>query len=312
MPGLTGPVTVSFSAQGLASISAGEHPRPVPRAGLRAREVPADGARRGAAPRRGPPRAAGRPERPGQRRVRAAPWPAAHRAERVGAHHRRRPRRAARLRPGRQRRHRRRSAPPATGRRSSPSPASTRPVDPGRQPGRPGGAHPGTRLHDGPAGLRSSWSTSLGAANTADWFPTLAKNTQTPYDPGPYVKAPLTPVAPDVASSAPRTGDHDAPPRERRSGAVSVAGATRRPVHARQRSDTSAVASVLDQLSQLLPNQIHHYPDSNAWAANGPAVAGASAGQPRRCSAVTRTCRRRCRPSGTRSRCPRPGTRWRG
>ena len=37
---------------------------------------------------------------------------------------------------------------------------------------------------------------------------------------------------------------------------------------------------MLDQLSQLLPNQIHHYPDSNAWAANGPAVAGASAGQP--------------------------------
>ncbi len=44
---------------------------------------------------------------------------------------------------------------------------------------------------------------SLGSANTADWFPVLAKNTQTPYDPGPYVKAPLTPVPPDVASSAP-------------------------------------------------------------------------------------------------------------
>src|SRR6185437_5203281 len=44
---------------------------------------------------------------------------------------------------------------------------------------------------------------SLGSANTADWFPVLAKNTQTPYDPGPYVKAPLTPVPADVASSAP-------------------------------------------------------------------------------------------------------------
>src|SRR5580692_5557796 len=44
---------------------------------------------------------------------------------------------------------------------------------------------------------------TLGPANTADWFPTLAKNAQTPYDPGPYVKAPLTPLAPDVASSAP-------------------------------------------------------------------------------------------------------------
>ena len=44
---------------------------------------------------------------------------------------------------------------------------------------------------------------SLGAARTTDWFPVLAKNAQTPYDPGPYVKAPLTPVAPDAASSAP-------------------------------------------------------------------------------------------------------------
>ncbi len=47
---------------------------------------------------------------------------------------------------------------------------------------------------------------SLGSANTADWFPVLAKNTQTPYDPGPYVKAPLTPVPPDVASSVPVSG----------------------------------------------------------------------------------------------------------
>ena len=34
---------------------------------------------------------------------------------------------------------------------------------------------------------------------------------------------------------------------------------------------------MLDQLSQLLPDEIHHYPDSNAWAANGPAVAGGGA-----------------------------------
>ena len=44
---------------------------------------------------------------------------------------------------------------------------------------------------------------TLGAANTTDWFPVLAKNAQTPYDPGPYVGAPLTPVAADAASSAP-------------------------------------------------------------------------------------------------------------
>ena len=115
---------------------------------------------------------------------------------------------------------------------------------------------------------------SLGAANTADWFPTLAKNTQTPYDPGPYVKLPLTPVPPDAASSAPGTVTTT----------TAVSQAPPGPADTRS-ADSSAVAaasaSVLDQLSQLLPDQIHHFPDSNAWAANGPAVAGASAGQPR-------------------------------
>ena len=47
---------------------------------------------------------------------------------------------------------------------------------------------------------------SLGAARTAGWFPVLAKNAQAPYDPGPYVKAPLTAVAPDFASSVPQAG----------------------------------------------------------------------------------------------------------
>ncbi len=146
---------------------------------------------------------------------------------------------------------------------------------------------------------------SLGPANTADWFPTLAKNTQTPYDPGPYIKAPLTPVAPDVASSAPAEISTSGSP----GGNGDAGGGT-----SNRSADSTAVAaaSVLDQLSQLLPNEIHHFPDSNAWAANGPAVAGPAGASRLPCSAGTRTCRRRCRPSGTRWPCPRPGTRWRG
>ncbi len=137
---------------------------------------------------------------------------------------------------------------------------------------------------------------SLGTANTADWFPVLAKNAQTPYDPGPYLKAPLTPVPPDVASSAPAdaaTGtagtatpspapSSAASPAAEASASSSSAASARGAVSAADPSAVAdAAASVLDQLSQLLPNQIHHYPDSNAWAANGPAVAGGSAGQPR-------------------------------
>ena len=141
---------------------------------------------------------------------------------------------------------------------------------------------------------------SLGAGRTADWFPVYAKNAQAPYDPGPYVKAPLTPVAPDMASSVPHVGQAPAPPIPPAPPTpTTVTSADSAPIIvaapagggagagvASTRSDSSpavtdAIASVLGQLSQLRPNQIHHYPDSNAWAANGPAVAGASAGQPR-------------------------------
>jgi penicillin G amidase len=106
---------------------------------------------------------------------------------------------------------------------------------------------------------------SLGAASTTDWLPVLAKNAQAPYDPGPYVKAPLTPVAPDAASSAP-------------GGSVTTTAKASAPGGTRVRSDdqnavAAAAASLLGQLSQLPANQIHQYPDSNAWAANGPAVA---------------------------------------
>jgi penicillin amidase len=125
---------------------------------------------------------------------------------------------------------------------------------------------------------------SLGSANTANWFGVLAKNAQTPYDPGPYVKAPLTPVPPAVASSAPAA---DATPSaasastsalvsggtpSRSGGAGGVSG-----TRSEDPDAAAAAASVLDQLSQLLPDQIHHFPDSNAWAANGPAVAGGGA-----------------------------------
>ena len=162
-----------------------------------------------------------------------------------------------------------------TGRRSSRSPASTRapwtPVD--------------SLVVQGVLTQELDYTTgpldyallqkSLGAANTADWFPTLAKNTQTPYDPGPYVKLPLTPVAAGRGKLGSRHGDND---DRSQPSAARVQADTRS-------ADSSAVAaasaSVLDQLSQLLPDQIHHFPDSNAWAANGPAVAGASAGQPR-------------------------------
>ena len=43
---------------------------------------------------------------------------------------------------------------------------------------------------------------SLGPARTMAWFPIIAKNAQTPYDPGPYAKPALIPLAPGAASTA--------------------------------------------------------------------------------------------------------------
>jgi len=108
---------------------------------------------------------------------------------------------------------------------------------------------------------------SLGAARTMAWFPVIAKNAQTPYDPGPYAKPALTPIAPGAASTM--TG----PPAVASS--TPGAGTTARPAVTGPQAE--AAWTLLAQLSQLPAGQLHEYPDSNAWAANGPAVAGGGA-----------------------------------
>jgi penicillin G amidase len=116
---------------------------------------------------------------------------------------------------------------------------------------------------------------SLGAARTMDWFPVIAPNVQTPYDPGPYAKPALTPLAPDAASTVPPAtlSDITVPdnPAPSDSGDPAASTTARSAVSAGQ---AEAAATLLAQLSQLPAGQLHEYPDSNAWAANGPAVAG--------------------------------------
>jgi penicillin amidase len=113
---------------------------------------------------------------------------------------------------------------------------------------------------------------SLGAANTMNWFPALPANTWTPYDTGPYIKAPLTPLAPSAASSAPSGAAAST------SAAVSDPG---RRLGTVRLDDSGAVAEgagqLLTEVSQLPAGQVHEYPDSNAWAVNGPAVTGGGA-----------------------------------
>jgi len=110
---------------------------------------------------------------------------------------------------------------------------------------------------------------TLGAARTMDWFPILPKNAQIPYDAGPYVKEPLTPAAPDVASSAPGGP----------AGLTADWGDSVSSTVTAIRSDESgtlaeAAASLLAQLSQLPKYQIHQYPDSMPSTAAPPETAG--------------------------------------
>ncbi len=114
---------------------------------------------------------------------------------------------------------------------------------------------------------------SLGAARTMAWFPVLPVSEQYPYDPGPYRRlgiAPLpagAPLAVAARSGARPAGAGAGPARlADRNGPAGVSRRTAR-----------AAAAVLAQVAALPPGQVHEYPDSNAWAANGPRVAGGGA-----------------------------------
>jgi len=116
---------------------------------------------------------------------------------------------------------------------------------------------------------------SLGAARMTAWFPVIPANQQSPYDPGPYQHPGLTPLAPDAASTAPR-----APATVSAVLSAATAGSSDDSSAARFGSSsavTTAAGTLLAQLSRLPAGLVHREPDSNAWAANGPAVAGGGA-----------------------------------
>src|SRR3984957_16121521 len=122
---------------------------------------------------------------------------------------------------------------------------------------------------------------SLGSATTSDWFPVVPANTWTPYDTGPYLKEPLTPVAPDLASSAPAgQSPTTTGPATTASTKPATKPSTTPATKAVTKAVTEAAGQLLDQLGQLPAGQIHEFPDSNAWAGNGPAVSGGG-GPPR-------------------------------
>jgi penicillin amidase len=112
---------------------------------------------------------------------------------------------------------------------------------------------------------------SLGPAKTMAWFPVMAVNSQAPYDPGPYRYQGITPIAADAASSAESgagtAGDAALASDSGGSPAVGRVGP----------GVAVAAGSLLAEVNGLPSGQVHEYPDSNAWATNGPAVADGKA-----------------------------------
>jgi penicillin amidase len=129
---------------------------------------------------------------------------------------------------------------------------------------------------------------SLGASRTMSWFPVLPVNQQDPYDPGPYRNLGIAPT--DMTGTLTSVTARPSGPAARRpaQAVAPPATAARRPVSdlaataARGSAPVSgqaaaAASSLLAQIAALPATQVHRYPDSNAWAANGPAVAGGAA-----------------------------------
>jgi penicillin G amidase len=118
---------------------------------------------------------------------------------------------------------------------------------------------------------------TLGRAHTMAWFPILAPGPGTPYDPGPYKYRGLAPIAPlaGQASTTATTAEvrgSVAPGPAAAKAPVSGPGSSTSQISARV---ATAAAAILAQANALPPGLIHEFPNSNAWAANGPKVSGA-------------------------------------
>ena len=118
---------------------------------------------------------------------------------------------------------------------------------------------------------------TLGPDRTMSWFPILPPGQQQhPYDPGPYRNAGIAPLATTLAGQGPGAAAAAlaaARPRARPL-ATPAAPSAAAPVPA---AEAKAAAALLAQVSALPAGQVHGYPDSNAWAANGPEVQGGRA-----------------------------------
>ena len=114
---------------------------------------------------------------------------------------------------------------------------------------------------------------SLGLRRTLTWFPIRPVNSQTPYDPGPYRALGVAPIVSTMTTAADAAG----PGAALASVGIAAAGRPAWSAPVPSASVARAAGAVLAASSALPAGQIHGYPDSNAWAANGPKVRGGGA-----------------------------------
>ncbi|MEU2874997.1 penicillin acylase family protein [Streptomyces sp. NPDC007070] len=116
-------------------------------------------------------------------------------------------------------------------------------------------------------------SKSLGAQRASEWFPVLPVNKQHPYDPGPYKNLGTDPLTTPNANAA-------------GNGVTAATGTSSvtRPASASRTSSATALAAqtILTDVARLPDTARHLHPNSNAWVANGTATGGGAllAGDP--------------------------------
>lgn len=117
---------------------------------------------------------------------------------------------------------------------------------------------------------------ALGPERTTAWFPVMPPNPQRPYDPGPYRNLGIDPLPASANTDAavPDGGDRATAASPAPSGSPAGKSASRTNNAA---GTTDAAAALLSRIQSMPQLRINRLPDSNAWAANGPAVAGGGA-----------------------------------
>lgn len=109
-------------------------------------------------------------------------------------------------------------------------------------------------------------SSHVGEQQTMEWLPLYPVNEQRPYDTGPYTQLPAEPV--DLSMNA----NAVVPTATTQSSGLSEAPSA----HLRKRVSSSTVLDLMDRLAGPAMHTFE-FPNSNAWAVNGPVVEGGGA-----------------------------------